>query len=103
MGRPRKTPATTDFEHGLIAAVPSMQRDKILALFGHRASWSSIWDWRNGRRGVPQWALDRLQEGIGVTAAKVASIPPSKGCATNGMALQQWRAAGRPTKEKASD
>ena len=79
----------TAFDRAIRALIPRGTRTEILALFDDRVTWDAIRHWRTGKRGPPQWAIDRLRE----RAATVAALQAGPG---TGGALMAWlRAHGR--------
>lgn len=88
----------TNFERAIRSLVPLGTRAEILALFDNRAHWKTIDHWLAGRRGPPQWAIDRLRE----RTATVDDLQPGPG---TGAPLIAWlKAHGRyPAKQKAPD
>lgn len=57
---PAKATAAIVTDTAIRALEPSGSRRAIRALFDNRVTWHAIQHWRNGRRIIPQWAVDML-------------------------------------------
>lgn len=77
------------------------------ALFDRRVHWETVRAWRDGRRTVPQWALDMIAARCAPYshAERLAhgAVPQIVNGITGTRALNAWRAAGRPQKQKPAD
>ncbi len=61
-----KTRIPTKFDAAIRALFPSGRRQEIIDALDNRATWSAICHWRKGRRGPPQWVIDRLRKRVAV-------------------------------------
>lgn len=102
-----ETPATRGAPLPIAAAlkrlVPSGRRADLIALFDGRAPWLTIRDWRRGRRSIPQWARDLLQEKAQQLHRDVDAIlavaPRGPGCRAGLKNLMAWHARNKDKKE----
>jgi hypothetical protein len=106
VGRPPGPIATNPFERSLRLLLGRPTRASVCALLGNRAPYTSVKDWRNGRRRPPEWAARILAAAIASQQAEAtAGLLERVQAATRGNArpLLAWQHARAAAKEKAGD
>lgn len=77
-------------EQAIRRVAPNATGKELVALFGGKVGRTAIVDWRSGRRPMPQWAIDRLQQETKEIARVVAKLSPGPG--RSDLPFRRWRA-----------
>src|SRR5216684_6338058 len=80
----------TTVDQALRWLVPDAHGRKLVALFDGRVTRATIANWRAGRRSIPQWAIDRIDQLTRERSRAVTAIKPGPGKSAIGFA--RWRA-----------